>query len=64
MADLDFRSASLTDIRGAFLTEGSVLLRNFVDKEELATLGKLVDDLYDELGCYHIVTGHLRNRGL
>jgi hypothetical protein len=64
MADFDFRSASVEDMLGAFFADGCVLLRNFVDSDDLASLGKVVDDLYDELGCFHIETGHLQGRGL
>lgn len=64
MAEVDFESASLDEIIGAYFGEGCVLLRNFAKEDSLVQLRESVDHLHQEIDEIHIQPRHLQERNL
>jgi hypothetical protein len=63
MQHVDFRTAAPDEITSAFLHQGYVLLRNFVDTAALARAYDLMVKAYEQIKEKHVHPHHLRAIG-
>jgi hypothetical protein len=64
MAELDFHTASIDDIRDIYFAEGCVLLRGFVDADKLTALTTALDPILEQTDALHTTDRDMRKRGL
>jgi hypothetical protein len=64
MFELNFRTTTVEEITKAYLSEGCVLLRNFVDTESIPNLQAVLGDLYKEIEGPHVYAADFTERGL
>jgi hypothetical protein len=64
MQDIDFQTAKAETMVPAFLRQGCLLLRNFVDPAALARTYDMTLRAYDHVDGYHVRPDHLRQLGM